>query len=522
MSSVFLGHNSMDKTFVRKLARDLVLRGVRVWLDEAELLVGDSLFKKIASAIEEMEYLAVILSPNSVNSNWVQKELEIAMSDQLRNKKIKVLPVLAAECEIPKFLQDTFYIYMDTDINYATGLENLMRRLFPDIPFNPVPDPVAVADGGFDWIRNSTRRSQLLSPNPAIRKRAIQDMKSSALVVPIILVLLADDSTEVVKQAIDALEEQPASEALMFLCGEDQYIPFGDDVVDGNTIRYYDLNWLFARIYDYLEQNKLPHQVIQKLLATLDSSDQTIRALALFTLIMARVPSVLPRLISLAVIEEDDLIREITMWGLAEFSPLFHDIRIKNALFIGVDDLIGNVRYKALRGLRNYKGDDIIEKATEMLRDPSAKIVKCAIEILGEQDSEKSFSSLCAYLNNNLTGRDNYILKYAIPALASHYRSDIEHILIDLLKNTRVSQAFEQDDYRAQEIVALILRSLEKHGTPACLDFIRPFTTVSKTVEVHTGLQNSAYWPVEVGSIAKSIISKFERVRKRRTKNKSS
>ena len=42
--SAFLSHNSNDKPFVRRLASELRAAGVKVWVDEAELRVGDSLF----------------------------------------------------------------------------------------------------------------------------------------------------------------------------------------------------------------------------------------------------------------------------------------------------------------------------------------------------------------------------------------------------------------------------------------------------------------------------------------------
>src|SRR5262249_53535377 len=109
MSSIFLSHNHADKPFVRQLAQDLQAAGVRVWLDEAELLIGDSLIEKIRQGIDEMEYLGVILSPHSVQSGWVQREVNIAMSQEIKGKRIKVLPFVIAECELPGFLEGKLY-----------------------------------------------------------------------------------------------------------------------------------------------------------------------------------------------------------------------------------------------------------------------------------------------------------------------------------------------------------------------------------------------------------------------------
>ena len=68
MPSVFLCHSSKDKAFARKLASMLKANGVDVWIDEAEVRIGDSLIHKIGSAIDETDYVAAILSYNSVTS----------------------------------------------------------------------------------------------------------------------------------------------------------------------------------------------------------------------------------------------------------------------------------------------------------------------------------------------------------------------------------------------------------------------------------------------------------------------
>ena len=71
MPSIFISHNHEDKQFVRRLGADLAAAGVKSWIDEAEINVGDSLIAKISSAIDEMDYFAVILSPRSGGSAWV-------------------------------------------------------------------------------------------------------------------------------------------------------------------------------------------------------------------------------------------------------------------------------------------------------------------------------------------------------------------------------------------------------------------------------------------------------------------
>jgi hypothetical protein len=128
-ASVFLSHTARDKPFARQLAHDLRSSGATVWLDEAELLLGDSLIEKIGSAISAVDYLAVILSPASVASAWVQKEVQLSMTQEVHGRRVKVLPLLYEKCDVPPFLQDKLYADLTEPRLYGVGLAMLLSRL---------------------------------------------------------------------------------------------------------------------------------------------------------------------------------------------------------------------------------------------------------------------------------------------------------------------------------------------------------------------------------------------------------
>src|SRR5262245_12646286 len=128
-AGLFLSHSHEDKPFVRRLAKDLRDAGARVWLDAAEILVGDSLLNKMSQAIDETEYLGVALSRASVKSNWVRVEVEQAMNHEIRNRSVKVLPILVEDCEIPAFLNGKYYADFRTAENYPHALQQILRRL---------------------------------------------------------------------------------------------------------------------------------------------------------------------------------------------------------------------------------------------------------------------------------------------------------------------------------------------------------------------------------------------------------
>lgn len=91
---VFISHASQDKDAVaRPLADALTQRGVKVWLDERQLHVGDSIRRKIDRALAESRFCIVILSPAYVKSEWTNKELDAFFSKEKQQAK-SILPIL--------------------------------------------------------------------------------------------------------------------------------------------------------------------------------------------------------------------------------------------------------------------------------------------------------------------------------------------------------------------------------------------------------------------------------------------
>ncbi len=129
--SIFLSHSSIDKRFAHRLGEFLTAYGVTTWIDKAEIKVGDSLLQKITEGIEKMDYLGVILSPTSISSGWVQKELRIATTMEIEQKQVKVLPILYRDCDIPLFLQDKVYADFRNRSMFQHSLIKLLEVLVP-------------------------------------------------------------------------------------------------------------------------------------------------------------------------------------------------------------------------------------------------------------------------------------------------------------------------------------------------------------------------------------------------------
>jgi hypothetical protein len=90
----FLSHAWEDKeSIARPLYKALIAAGVTVWFDEAVLKLGDSLRRKIDEGLARCTYGIVIISPNFLNKEWPQRELDGLVALEVQSGKTKILPI---------------------------------------------------------------------------------------------------------------------------------------------------------------------------------------------------------------------------------------------------------------------------------------------------------------------------------------------------------------------------------------------------------------------------------------------
>jgi hypothetical protein len=123
MAQIFISYSRKDIDFVRRLAGDLEKAGYNVWWDLTDLRGGDDWPRVIPAAIEESQFVIVVLSPNSVVSDWVEKEYMQAIS--LRKK---IIPIMLTQTRVPFALNTINYIDF-TNEEYGTSLSKLLSAL---------------------------------------------------------------------------------------------------------------------------------------------------------------------------------------------------------------------------------------------------------------------------------------------------------------------------------------------------------------------------------------------------------
>ena len=102
---VFLSYSSKDKTWVNRLKEALQKQGLKVWLDHDQIRPGDLFAGALEQGLEESKAVALIVSPESMESGWVEEEYSRALSLAKRKQQpLQLIPVILRDAELPGFL----------------------------------------------------------------------------------------------------------------------------------------------------------------------------------------------------------------------------------------------------------------------------------------------------------------------------------------------------------------------------------------------------------------------------------
>jgi predicted nucleotide-binding protein len=118
--SVFISYSHADNEVAHAFAQGLEANDLRVWIDDNELLAGDSIIEQISQAVAGVDFFCALVSPASRESNWCRKELSLAVTGMLGREGATVIPLRVGDVEMPESLQDVLYVDLDPNhINAA-------------------------------------------------------------------------------------------------------------------------------------------------------------------------------------------------------------------------------------------------------------------------------------------------------------------------------------------------------------------------------------------------------------------
>jgi hypothetical protein len=182
----FISYNHADQQFVRRLAHELSRAGLRVFFDQTELAVGDTLVSVITEAVQAARFLLIVMSPDYFASRWATVELQLGLRDELDQETVKVIPILPRDCQVPPPLDSKVWADFTNDEQFADSFVQLLAALQSGrerkVPVAPTPRegaPVvgqvrspldeSVAQAIKDSV-NEAVRALLSEPTPSLKK----------------------------------------------------------------------------------------------------------------------------------------------------------------------------------------------------------------------------------------------------------------------------------------------------------------------------------------------------------------
>ena len=91
--SLFISYSTKDQEFADRLHADLQAKGVRCWYAPADMPGGKKLHEEIDAAIRVHDKLLLILSLDSMNSEWVKREISVARRREIVEGRQILIPV---------------------------------------------------------------------------------------------------------------------------------------------------------------------------------------------------------------------------------------------------------------------------------------------------------------------------------------------------------------------------------------------------------------------------------------------
>lgn len=123
---VFLSHASADRRASEKIVASLKGHGVGVWYSKTNLRGAQAWHDEIGKALARCDWLIVVLTPASVKSEWVKREVTFALIEKRYRQRI--VPVLLKNCRHQKLSWTIAGMQMvDFRGDFQAGLKNLLQ-----------------------------------------------------------------------------------------------------------------------------------------------------------------------------------------------------------------------------------------------------------------------------------------------------------------------------------------------------------------------------------------------------------
>jgi hypothetical protein len=138
-SNVFLSyaHVEADKKFVSALYQRLKRDGIQCFFDEESLAPGANFVLRISEAIDECNYLVIVMSRAYFSARFAPIEWAAVLADDPANERGRLVALLLEDCDLPALIKPLNYI----DVRSAEKFEQNYPRIWQRIG-RPEPNDI--------------------------------------------------------------------------------------------------------------------------------------------------------------------------------------------------------------------------------------------------------------------------------------------------------------------------------------------------------------------------------------------
>lgn len=131
--SVFISHSTVDKKISQDIYDTVIKNASFAWMDTVELIPGTELLPRINEGIDRAQILIIIVSKNSLNSNWVNYEWTTYVHKKLSDKsEIYLLPILVEDLRLPPSLSRYKYLKTTGASDYLIEISKSVQHIAVD------------------------------------------------------------------------------------------------------------------------------------------------------------------------------------------------------------------------------------------------------------------------------------------------------------------------------------------------------------------------------------------------------
>jgi hypothetical protein len=105
--NIFLSHARKDSALARQLAQRLTRGGFNVWLSEEKIEPGDNWAKKMGQALDDSDWMVILLTPAALESDLLRQDIEFALMSRKFERRVFTVfvgPTLEAGKDMPWIL----------------------------------------------------------------------------------------------------------------------------------------------------------------------------------------------------------------------------------------------------------------------------------------------------------------------------------------------------------------------------------------------------------------------------------